>query len=69
MDWIEIKSSRDAKELLDTFGGFHDGCIKELKYIGGEYVSEDLSMMQEDLALYSSVSGKALALSKWFLKD
>ena len=33
------------KNCLISLEVFHDGCIKELKYIGGEYVSEDLSMM------------------------
>lgn len=45
MEWTEIKSSEDAEDLLNKFGGFHDGCIKEIKYISGEYVGENLSMM------------------------
>jgi hypothetical protein len=30
--------------LFELFGNFHDGCLKELKYISGEYVAENLSM-------------------------
>lgn len=45
MDWKELKDSKDVSALLETFGHFHDGCIKELKYISGEYADEHLSMM------------------------
>lgn len=44
MNWNELKTQQDINVLLDTFGYFHDGCIKELKYISGEYVAENLSM-------------------------
>ncbi len=30
MEWIKIKDSNDIKNLLDTFGGFHDSCLKEI---------------------------------------
>lgn len=43
--WNIIKSQTDADNLMDVFGGFHDGCIKEMKYINGEYVSENMGMM------------------------
>ncbi len=43
--WRIIQSQEDADNLLNTFGRFHDGCIKEIKYISGEYVAENLSMM------------------------
>lgn len=42
--WNEVKSQNDADALMELFGGFHDGCIKEMKYISGEYVNEELSM-------------------------
>jgi hypothetical protein len=45
MDWFEINNKDDAQNLLIKFGGFHDGCLKELKYISGEYVYKELSMM------------------------
>ena len=30
---------------MDTVYGFHDSCLKELKYISGAYVNEKLSMI------------------------
>lgn len=42
--WNEITNENDLKSFMDMCGGFHDSCIKELKYISGAYVSEDLSM-------------------------
>ena len=42
--WHTIKTLDDIKHLEDCFDGFHDSCIKELKYISGAYVLEDLSM-------------------------
>lgn len=44
MNWYELKTQKDIDELLDTFGYFHYGCLKELKYLSGEYVAENLSM-------------------------
>ena len=42
--WIDINKEEDIDYLMDKFGYFHDGCIKELKYISGQYVSDNLSM-------------------------
>lgn len=44
MNWNELKTQKDINKLLDLFGYFHDACLKELKYISGEYVAENLSM-------------------------
>lgn len=30
---------------MDTVCGFHDSCLKELKYISGAYVNDELSML------------------------
>ena len=43
--WNEIKSEKDLKSFMDTVCGFHDSCIKEIKYISGAYVDETLSML------------------------
>jgi hypothetical protein len=43
--WNVVKSQADADNLLKIFGGFHDGCIKEMKYVSGEYVNNKLGMM------------------------
>ncbi|MBQ2691656.1 MAG: hypothetical protein IJF53_05835 [Clostridia bacterium] len=42
--WNMIESENDVKVFLDQIGGFHDSCLKELKYISGAYVTDELSM-------------------------
>lgn len=42
--WNEINSNNDLINFMDTICYFHDSCIKEMKYLSGAYVNEDLSM-------------------------
>ena len=42
--WNELLNQIDINGLMNTFGGFHDSCIKELKYISGAFVGLDLCM-------------------------
>ena len=42
--WNEIVNENDLTDFMDTHYGFHDSCLKELKYISGAYVHENLSM-------------------------
>lgn len=42
--WNKIKDFKDVKDFLEKVDFFHDSCIKELKYLSGAYVDEDLSM-------------------------
>ena len=42
--WNEIVSQEDINSFMELLGGFHDGCIKEFKYISGAFVQENLSM-------------------------
>lgn len=42
--WNEIESREDLFEFLDIVSFFHDSCIKEMKYLSGAYVDNDLSM-------------------------
>ena len=42
--WNEIKDIYDLMNFMENMEGFHDSCIKELRYISGAYVDEDLSM-------------------------
>lgn len=44
MMWNEIKNESDAKMFVDKVYGFHDSCIKEMNYISGAYVEENLDM-------------------------
>ena len=42
--WNEIADEKDLNSFMDIMYGFHDSCIKEIKYISGAYVDETLSM-------------------------
>lgn len=42
--WNKIANEKDLNRFMDTMCGFHDSCLKEIKYISGAYVNEDLSM-------------------------
>ncbi|MDO4337454.1 MAG: hypothetical protein Q4C91_05105 [Eubacteriales bacterium] len=42
--WTEILDKNALKEFMESVSFFHDSCIKEMKYLSGAYVDEDLSM-------------------------
>lgn len=42
--WHEICNNDDAAQFMDEMYNFHDSCIKELCYISGAYVNDELSM-------------------------
>lgn len=42
--WKELKNEQDIEHFLNQFGGFHDGCLKELRYVSGQYVDHDFSL-------------------------
>jgi len=42
--WHNIQSEVDIESLMKIFGDFHDSCLKELVYISGAFVDENLSM-------------------------
>ena len=42
--WNDIANENDLNNFMDAMYGFHDSCIKEIKYISGAYVNEKLSM-------------------------
>ena len=42
--WNKLETNEDISNLMEMFGGFHDSCIKELKYLSGAFVAPDLSM-------------------------
>ncbi len=43
--WNEITNEEDLQSFMKCMYFFHDSCIKELKYISGAYVDENLSTM------------------------
>jgi hypothetical protein len=55
MDWIEIKSGEEIKDLLNTFGWFHDGCLREIHLWNSYYVDDDLGMGCGDYTLNAKV--------------
>lgn len=42
--WAEISDENALKRFMENVGFFHDSCIKELKYLSGAYVDDELSM-------------------------
>lgn len=44
MVWKRVRSQEDVDCMNETFGEFHDCCLKEVSFSTGGYVSEDLSM-------------------------
>ena len=42
--WNEITNEKDIHAFMEMVGWFHDSCIKEMKYLSGAYVSDDLAM-------------------------
>ncbi|MBE6865611.1 MAG: hypothetical protein E7492_01445 [Ruminococcaceae bacterium] len=42
--WNYINTETDVQQFMNNMIYFHDSCIKEIKYISGAYVDEDLSM-------------------------
>ncbi len=44
IEWHEINTEEQLNDFLDIYGGFHDSCIKELKYLSGAFVNQNLDM-------------------------
>ena len=44
MEFKEIKNEEDINLLMQEFKGFHDSCIKEIKYVSGCYVDDNRAM-------------------------
>lgn len=42
--WNEIASEKELNSFMETMYGFHDSCLKEIKYISGAYVNKELNM-------------------------
>jgi len=42
--WNKISNCKDISSLLNYYGGFHDSCIKELRYTSGMGVNDDKAM-------------------------
>ncbi len=44
MNWKEIRTQADADALMELFGDFHDGCVREAHFWTDHWVAPDLSM-------------------------
>ena len=43
-DWKEITDDKDIETLLQLYGNFHDGCLREVHIVTKESVDKGLSM-------------------------
>ena len=44
MRWNEINTEKELNDFLYIYSGFHDSCLKELRYVSGAFVNEKLAM-------------------------
>lgn len=42
--WNEVLDKNDLQCFMNEIGCFHDSCIKEMRYLSGAYVDDDLAM-------------------------
>ena len=42
--WNEIHTEDDINNLMNSYGHFHDSCIKEIRYVSGAFVGADMCM-------------------------
>lgn len=42
--WNKINTEQELDNFLELCGGFHDCCLKELRYISGAFVNQNLGM-------------------------
>ena len=47
--WHTVQSAQDAAALMRTVDGFHDSCLKELRYVSGAYMTVDGMSPTNDL--------------------
>jgi hypothetical protein len=43
-NWREINTSEDIRDLMTYYGGFHDACIKDIRYTSGARVDNNGAM-------------------------
>lgn len=42
--WYNINTEQELDNFFELYGGFHDCCLKELRYISGAFVKENFEM-------------------------
>lgn len=48
MNWNQVISEQDVRNINDFYDNFHDTYLKEICYSTGSYVSEDLQMYEKN---------------------
>lgn len=49
MEWIELKLQKNINDLMNSFYGFHDSCIKECSYTTGMSIDKIDKSMEQDM--------------------
>lgn len=44
MEWKQVQTDEDIRELQDAYSWFHDACIVSAQYVSGTHVAEDGAM-------------------------
>lgn len=44
LKWNEIVSQHDLSAFLALYDNFHDCCLKELRYVSGAFINQNLAM-------------------------
>ena len=60
--WKRLESQADADSLMKLFGGFHDGCLREVHIRAGNSVDSDLMMRCRD---YRDTHARLLIQRQW----
>ncbi|WP_315671528.1 hypothetical protein [Clostridium sp. 19966] len=55
MNWIDVKNENDIKKLLNAFGWFHDGCLREIHLWNSYSINNDLGMGCGDCTLNAKI--------------
>ncbi|MBR1758896.1 MAG: hypothetical protein IJ744_09260 [Lachnospiraceae bacterium] len=71
--WKQIKTQEDIDIFMNLTKHFHDSCLKELCYVSGAYVDEELSMFpvndQRSLKVIFQLQNDACPMVElWFKK-
>ncbi len=53
--WNKIETESDILNFMKLMNNLSDSCIKEIKYVSGGYVNEDLSMHAQNSKRYLNI--------------
>jgi hypothetical protein len=55
MDWIQVITQDDIENLLEAFGNFHDGVLREIHLWNSYSIDKELNMVSGDCSLNAHV--------------